>query len=584
MIQIKKIFHRDEYRIAIIFPVDAALTKKVRAVNGRWSRTHKCWYVDYNKEKYNQLQATFSEIEVIKDELELQPNIGPPVISIYPKKVTSPALLQKQISPKNIHLPTRASQFGKWEGKIKVHPDVGKYWVLGIPFSEKTRDGLLEIKGVYWNKKENAYFIYRHISTKTKVEALLGISNVLPDNYYYSNSDEPNKNGEMIARINSDDKKTIQLLVPPVAQLIQQIKRWQGARFSTSANVYILPATPDVLANLATLGKQTGILLKNELPLGYTRKEYAPNIKKIKLDRVIDNLQKQIPVQAETYVNAMMDYLMAKNYSDSTLRTYTESFLLFLKQHQFRNPDDLTERDVIRYLANMMQNGLSASSAHSLINALLFYYRNVLKRAHFEIAIPRPKNEKKLPGVLTMAECYSIFNAINNPKHRLLLLLGYGAGLRLSEIVSLKWSDILMAEFKIHIKEAKGRKDRIVMLPYSIISYLEKYQELYKGTSWVFEGLYKGESVSTRTVQQVMQQAIAKAGLEKKASVHTLRHSFATHLLEAGTDIRYIQGLLGHSNIATTTIYTHLTNKAVKKIQSPLDNMMNQVNQNKMME
>ncbi len=172
-----------------------------------------------------------------------------------------------------------------------------------------------------------------------------------------------------------------------------------------------------------------------------------------------------------------------------------------------------------------VQNGLLALSARSLINAFLFYYRNLLKRVHFEIVIPRPKNEKKLPGVLTMAECYSIFNAIHNPRHRLLLLLGYGAGLRLSEIVSLKWSDILMAEFKIHIKEAKGRKDRIVMLPYSIVSYLEKYQELYKGSTWVFEGQYKGESLSTRTVQQVMQQAVAKAGLEKKASVHTLRHS-----------------------------------------------------------
>ena len=115
------------------------------------------------------------------------------------------------------------------------------------------------------------------------------------------------------------------------------------------------------------------------------------------------------------------------------------------------------------------------------------------------------------------------------------------------------------------------------MLPYSIIGYLENYQQLFKGSSWVFEGQFKGEAYSGRSVQQVMQNAIAKAGLEKKASVHTLRHSFATHLLEAGTDIRYIQGLLGHSSITTTTIYTHLTNKAVRRVQSPLDNMMNQL-------
>ena len=299
---------------------------------------------------------------------------------------------------------------------------------------------------------------------------------------------------------------------------------------------------------------------------------------------MVSHLEKQIPLQVKTYVNAMMDYLMAKNYSDNTLRVYTEAFLLFLRQHEYKNPDDLTERDIVRYLSLMMQNGLSASSGHSLINALLFYYRNVLKREAFALVLPRPKKEKKLPAVLTMAECYSIFSVIANPKHKLLLLLGYGAGLRLGEIINLKWSDILITEFKIHIKGAKGNKDRIVMLPYAIISYLENYKHLFKGETWVFEGQLKGESYSPRTVQLVMKQALVKVGLEKKASVHTLRHSFATHLLEAGTDIRYIQGLLGHNSINTTTIYTHLTNKGVNRAQSPLDQMMNTVSNKRKLE
>jgi site-specific recombinase XerD len=232
----------------------------------------------------------------------------------------------------------------------------------------------------------------------------------------------------------------------------------------------------------------------------------------------------------------------------------------------------------------MMQNGLSASSGHTVINALLFYYRNVLKREPFELVLPRPKKEKKLPAVLTMAECFSIFGVIQNPKHKLMLLLGYGAGLRLSEIIGLKWADVLIAEFKIHLKGAKGKKDRMVMLPYSVVSYLENYRQLYPGDSWVFEGFFKGEGYSGRSVQQVMQQALQKAGLDKKASVHTLRHSFATHLLEAGTDIRYIQGLLGHNSISTTTIYTHLTKHAYNKVQSPLDNMMNRVNNRRELE
>ena len=166
-----------------------------------------------------------------------------------------------------------------------------------------------------------------------------------------------------------------------------------------------------------------------------------------------------------------------------------------------------------------------------------------------------------------------IFENVTNPKHKLLLLLGYRAGLRRSEIVNLKWEDILFEDHKIHVKQAKGCKYRMVMLPYSIIAYMEEYRSLFPNNEWVFPGQYKGEALSASTVQAVMKNAVQKVGLENRATVHTLRHSFATHLLENGTDIRYIQELLGHKSIKTTMIYTHINPKATKKIVSPLDRM-----------
>lgn len=153
-------------------------------------------------------------------------------------------------------------------------------------------------------------------------------------------------------------------------------------------------------------------------------------------------------------------------------------------------------------------------------------------------------------------------------------MIGYGAGLRVSEIVSLKWSDILFEEHKIHVKNAKGKKDRMVMLPYSISQFLTNYSKLYKKGTYVFEGQFAGEPYSTTTVQTVMRNAMQKAGLNKKGSVHSLRHSFATHLLEGGTDIRYIQLLLGHNDIKTTMVYTHVRNEARDKIMSPLDKIV----------
>lgn len=181
-----------------------------------------------------------------------------------------------------------------------------------------------------------------------------------------------------------------------------------------------------------------------------------------------------------------------------------------------------------------------------------------------------------------MEECLEVFRVVDNPKHKLLLLIGYGAGLRVSEIVSLEWRDILFSEHKIHVKNAKGKKDRMVMLPYSIVSTLEYYRRLYQTKKYVFEGQFAGEPYSTRSVQEVMRLALIKSGLEKKATVHTLRHSFATHLLENGTDIRYIQQFLGHSSIKTTTIYTHITSNAINKIQSPLDRLADQNHQKKL--
>jgi site-specific recombinase XerD len=148
--------------------------------------------------------------------------------------------------------------------------------------------------------------------------------------------------------------------------------------------------------------------------------------------------------------------------------------------------------------------------------------------------------------------------------------------------VSLEWQDILFAEHKIHIKNAKGKKDRMVMLPYSIVNSLEYYRSLYQTKKYVFEGQFAGEPYSIGSVQAVMREALKKSGLEKKATVHTLRHSFATHLLENGTDIRYIQKFLGHASIKTTTVYTHVSASAVNKIMSPLDRLTEGIHKKKL--
>ena len=568
MIQLQKIHHRGDFQIGLFFGIDSELIGKAKSIGAQWSKTYKCWYVLYNKENYNLILRTFNDVEIVRDENnERQPE--PAVIRHEIVHIADPiSEIRSDIQTEHKELAPEIAS------KIVFSGSTGKYWILKVPYQANLTPKLMDIKGVYWNKTQKAFFVLRHINVKIRVEALLGIGEIFPPEYFNLETVVSDPNTFMELNVCVPDKKWMILSCPPVPSLIEQVKRWEGSRFSNTHKAYLLNATPVVLENLQKISEELNIPIHNNLPERYLSKYKAMNRKETKFKDLKESLLQQVPVMARMYTLAMLDYMMAQNYSANTIQNYVKSFNLFQRVNYYQNPDMLTEIQVVKHLAGMTEKGLSPSSLSMLVNALLYYFRTVLKRDSFEIKLPRPRKEYRLPTVLTMEECFRIFRSVDNPKHKLLLLIGYGAGLRRSEIVTLKWQDILFEEHKIHVKQAKGNKDRMVMLPFSIVAYLQDYRNLSPSDDWVFTGQYKGEALSTRTVQQVMHDAVAKAGLEKKATVHTLRHSFATHLLESGTDIRYIQQLMGHSSIKTTMIYTHITPKAERKIVSPLDNLV----------
>ena len=567
MVQIRKIYHRGAYRIGLFFGFDAELKNKAKLLGATWSNTHKCWFVLYNKENYKQILLTFEEVEIISGEnnkLHSEPALnGQEIVHIADE--LSEILPESRAEHKG-EIPEIAS-------KIVFQGSSGKYWILRVPYSKELTSKLMAIKGVYWNKSQKAFFILRHVNVKLKVESLLGIGELFPPEYFNLETVISNPLTTIKLSVYSPDKKWMVLNCPPVATLLEQVKRWEGSRYSKSQQAYVLSATPAMLENVRKIADELNISIVNNLPENYLSKYKSISRKVSALQDIRQNMLQQVPVSVRNYTLAMLDYLLAQNYSANTIRNYTKEFNLFLRITNYQNPDLLTEAQIVRHLARLTEKGLSPSKLNMLINALKYYFRTVLKRDGFELRLPRPRKEYRLPSVLSMEECIRIFSHVDNPKHKLLLLLGYGAGMRRSEIASLKWQDILFDEHKIHIKQTKGNKDRVVMLPFSIVAYLRNYRTLYPSDDWVFTGQYKGEALSGSTVQAVMKQAVTKAGLEKKATVHTLRHSFATHLLESGTDIRYIQQLLGHSSIKTTMIYTHITPKAAKNIISPLDRL-----------
>ena len=212
---------------------------------------------------------------------------------------------------------------------------------------------------------------------------------------------------------------------------------------------------------------------------------------------------------------------------------------------------------------------------HSRMNGIKFYFEQVLNREKLFWEIPRPKKPQQLPNLFSQQEVAAIINGLENKKHKAMVMLAYGAGLRVSEVVALKTFHIDSARMTIFIQAAKGKKDRVVGLSPVLLVMLREYAAEYRPdkNGYLFEGRVKGTPYSARTLQEVLQAAKRKVGLMKPGSVHSLRHSFATHLIEKGTDVTMIQRLLGHSNIRTTLIYLHTSNKDLLKVISPLDDL-----------
>ncbi|QOI98482.1 MAG: tyrosine-type recombinase/integrase [Flammeovirgaceae bacterium] len=273
-------------------------------------------------------------------------------------------------------------------------------------------------------------------------------------------------------------------------------------------------------------------------------------------------------------LEAMRKKLKLKNYSPSTIRTYTEQFKLFMQFFPDSNPEDLGEEEIVHYLMHLIEKRkLSVSTQNQAINAIKFYYEKVLKQEKKVYELERPMQEKKLPEVLSQEEVMLIFEATENLKHRTMLMLLYASGLRRSELLNLRVGDVDVDRGVVLIRGGKGRKDRHSVLAQSLIPIIEKYIAKYRPAFWLFEGV-QGERYSATSLQQILKRAVAKAGIRKNVRLHMLRHSFATHLLEAGTSTRYIQVLLGHQSPKTTEVYAKVTRFGLDKVVSPLDQIV----------
>ncbi len=265
--------------------------------------------------------------------------------------------------------------------------------------------------------------------------------------------------------------------------------------------------------------------------------------------------------------------LELRGYSPKTVKSYLMHVRLFTEYHN-ESLEALGEDDVRNYLYSIIKRNLSTSYINSAYSAIRFMFESTLGRDWDMKNIPRIKNAKKLPIALSRKEVILLFNCTPNLKHKAILMTSYAAGLRVSEVSHLKVSDIDSDNMQILISNGKGNKDRYSLLSKSNLDILRLYWKAYRPSDWLFPGMPSYKPISPRSIQSIFKDSKDRSGIKSSASMHSLRHSFATHLLEDGTDISYIQKLLGHSNIQTTCVYLHLRRMDVLNVVSPLDTLM----------
>ncbi|MDB5190464.1 MAG: tyrosine-type recombinase/integrase [Segetibacter sp.] len=359
----------------------------------------------------------------------------------------------------------------------------------------------------------------------------------------------------------------------------QIIKSISGAKYSTSKKAWHLPVLKEAVVQLSVKTKDIAVVDTSRLKQQLEALKKDARNKESRTTATTENLLPSNQFAFDQYIQT----LVLQQKAESTIKTYKNEFLQYLKHLKNHPANEMDLNRIKNYFTYCFTTlNLSVPTVYNRINALKLYYEVVLGREKFFIELPRPKRALTLPRVLGENELTRLFNALPNLKHKAILFTAYSAGLRVSEVTAMQLTHVDSDRMQLFIKCAKGKKDRYASLSPVVLDILRAYirQAKIKPLKYVFEGQQPGVRYSTRSAQKVFEAAKNKAGITKEITFHGLRHSFATHLLEKGIDVKFIQELLGHFDIKTTMRYIHVRKEQLVNIVSPIDDIFKKGNIN----
>lgn len=359
----------------------------------------------------------------------------------------------------------------------------------------------------------------------------------------------------------------IGLQIQIIPELIHELKTtFPDIRWSPERRLWHLPYRANFVSELFQQ-------FKGRYWIDYFAYYEQMDMTKPKSIRVVDTLP-ELDMYRIKLIEQFRKYLLSKRYADSTTRTYSEALSIFFRYFNDKPIDEIDNNDLILFNNDyIIRNQYSQTYQNQVVNAIKLFYNKIQNTKLDPNLIERPRTEKKLPNVLSKEEVKSILNALDNLKHKTMLSLIYACGLRRGELLRLTIKDINSDRSVLFVRQGKGKKDRIVPLSQKTIDLLRQYYKAYRPVIYLFEGQEPGTPYSEKSLESVMKQAREKSAVTRPVTLHWLRHCYATHLLESGTDVRIIQELLGHKSTKTTEIYTHVSTKSLQQIRSPFDDL-----------
>lgn len=602
MVTISKINHKGSTRILLCFLQDAQTLDRIKSLSQvAYTKTHKGWHLPYSKEAWTAFKALGLKYDVIESNGETkifqkQNNLIPSNTPLHdgialhhPNQIDQPGTasspIESDIASIATHpvAPSVHPSYGDSKGTdihlIKGGRSIqlsGTNFYISIYYNEDDIKFLKGLKG-YWQSKIKKWIVKANSDTLESLQR----------KYVFWDHPSYDKIKALILQIECPYLVTL-YRTPEIAEIVivevtgykaktHIIKSTTERCYQKDGKKWTIPNDQVIIDILIAEYTKDGATVINRLPqegFDYHKKDESYGQFKT---RYLQKTETGLKPIAERYI----DTLIAFKRSKKTMTTYLGPFIKFVKQVGIDTIENLSGKDIDKYMSMISSQKVSDGLLHNTYNAILFYYRDVLrKNEKVLIEAKRPNKDDSLPIILSLGEVDRILRALDNLKHTTILYTFYSSGIRLGEILNLRVEDMWWERNQIFIHKGKGNKDRVVPFSGILKELLKLYFDTYKPIYWLFEGQDKKLPYSDRSIQKVVKNAVKKAAINKKATAHTMRHCFATHLLDGGTDVRYIQELLGHSDIKTTLIYTHVTNHQISKIESPLDKLMKNRNEN----